>query len=116
MTCAAIVGITEEDAGIMEEYEGSPALDAGLRAAAQAVRDPARQHAATLGGGARPRRHRGPAEATLEEEKVTDEASAGLAVSAVNQEAEATEPIGAKQPRQWRGGAPVEPRPCPSDT
>ena len=36
-TCAAILGITEEGAEIMEEYEGSPALDAGLLAAAQAV-------------------------------------------------------------------------------
>ena len=36
-TCAAIVGITEEGAEIMQEYKGSPALDAGLLAAAQAV-------------------------------------------------------------------------------
>src|SRR3954468_4637290 len=36
-TCAAIVGITDEGAEIMEEYAGSPALDAGLLAAAQAV-------------------------------------------------------------------------------
>ena len=36
-TCAAINGITEEGAEIMEEYKGSPALDAGLLAAAQAV-------------------------------------------------------------------------------
>src|SRR3954468_5430945 len=36
-TCAAIVGITDEGAEIMEEYKGSPALAAGLLAAAQAV-------------------------------------------------------------------------------
>ena len=36
-TCAAIVGITDEGAEIMQEYKGSPALDAGLLAAAQAV-------------------------------------------------------------------------------
>src|SRR5271155_5363275 len=36
-TCAAIVGITDEGAEIMQEYEGSPALDAGLLAGAQAV-------------------------------------------------------------------------------
>jgi ferritin-like metal-binding protein YciE len=36
-TRAAIVGITEEGAEIMQEYKGSPALDAGLLAAAQAV-------------------------------------------------------------------------------
>jgi ferritin-like metal-binding protein YciE len=36
-TCDAIVGITDEGAEIMDEYKGSPALDAGLLAAAQAV-------------------------------------------------------------------------------
>ena len=36
-TCAAIVGITDEGAEIMQEYKGSPAHDAGLLAAAQAV-------------------------------------------------------------------------------
>ncbi|MGB9016128.1 MAG: DUF892 family protein, partial [Pseudolabrys sp.] len=35
--CDAIVGITDEGAEIMKEYKGSPALDAGLLAAAQAV-------------------------------------------------------------------------------
>ena len=36
-TCDAIIGITEEGAEIMKDYKGSPALDAGLLAAAQAV-------------------------------------------------------------------------------
>jgi ferritin-like metal-binding protein YciE len=36
-TCDAIVGITDEGAEIMKEYKASPALDAGLLAAAQAV-------------------------------------------------------------------------------
>lgn len=36
-TCDAILGIIEEGKEIMEEYEGSPAIDAGLAAAAQAV-------------------------------------------------------------------------------
>ena len=36
-TCAAIVGITDEGAEIMQDYKGSSALDAGLLAAAQAV-------------------------------------------------------------------------------
>jgi len=36
-TCDAILGIIEEGKGIIEEFEGSPALDAGLVAAAQAV-------------------------------------------------------------------------------
>src|SRR6202049_4831915 len=38
-TCDAIVGMTEEGAEIMKEYKGSPALDAGLLAAAQAGED-----------------------------------------------------------------------------
>ena len=36
-TCPAIDGILEEGTEILEEYKGSPALDAGLIAAAQAV-------------------------------------------------------------------------------
>lgn len=36
-TCPAIDGILEEGAEVMEEYAGSPALDAALTAAAQAV-------------------------------------------------------------------------------
>jgi ferritin-like metal-binding protein YciE len=36
-TCEAILGILEEGKGIMEEFEGAPALDAGLISAAQAV-------------------------------------------------------------------------------
>src|SRR6476469_3615577 len=35
-TCEAILGIIEEGKSIMEEFEGSPALDAGLISAAQA--------------------------------------------------------------------------------
>jgi ferritin-like metal-binding protein YciE len=36
-TCDAIMGIVDEGSEIMDEYKGSPALDAGLLAAAQAV-------------------------------------------------------------------------------
>jgi len=36
-TCEAILGILEEGKSIMEEFEGAPALDAGLISAAQAV-------------------------------------------------------------------------------
>ena len=36
-TCPAIDGILEEGAEVMESFKGSPALDAGLIAAAQAV-------------------------------------------------------------------------------
>jgi ferritin-like metal-binding protein YciE len=67
-TCAAIVGITDEGAEIMQEYKGSPALDAGLLAAAQAV-----EHY----------------EISRYGEKATDEALTEIAKTAVNQEAEA---------------------------
>jgi ferritin-like metal-binding protein YciE len=36
-TCDAMMGIIKEGAEIMDEYQGTPALDAGLLAAAQAV-------------------------------------------------------------------------------
>jgi len=36
-TCDAIFGIIEEGKEVLEEFKGSPALDAGLTAAAQAV-------------------------------------------------------------------------------
>lgn len=36
-TCDAILGIIEEGKEVLEEFKGSPALDAGLTAAAQAV-------------------------------------------------------------------------------
>ena len=91
-TCAAIVGITEEGAEIMDEYKGSPALDAGLLAAAQAVEHYEISRYGTL------RTWAGELgldevvallEETLEEEKATDEALTRLAESVVNQEAEA---------------------------
>jgi ferritin-like metal-binding protein YciE len=49
--CAAIVGITEEGAEVMKEYKGSPALDAGLLAAAQAVEHYEISRYGTLTGG-----------------------------------------------------------------
>jgi ferritin-like metal-binding protein YciE len=91
-TCAAIVGITEEGAEIMEEYKGSPALDAGLLAAAQAVEHYEISRYGTLRTWAG---ELGLDEAvallneTLEEEKATDEALTQLAESVVNQKAEA---------------------------
>ena len=89
-TCAAIVGITDEGAEIMEEYKGSPALDAGLLAAAQAVEHYEISRYGTMRTWAE---ELGLDEAvslldaTLEEEKATDEALTELAESAVNQEA-----------------------------
>ena len=91
-TCAAIVGITEEGAEIMKEYKGSPALDAGLLAAAQAVEHYEISRYGTLRTWAE---ELGLEDAvvllqeTLEEEEATDAALTEIAISAVNQEAEA---------------------------
>lgn len=91
-TCAAIVGITDEGAEIMKEYKGSPALDAGLLAAAQAVEHYEISRYGTLIAWAE---ELGLDELvdllreTLEEEKATDEALTEIAKSAINQEAEA---------------------------
>jgi ferritin-like metal-binding protein YciE len=91
-TCAAIVGITDEGAEIMEEYRGSPALDAGLLAAAQAVEHYEISRYGTLRTWAE---ELGLTEAvtlleeTLSEEKATDAALTQIAESVVNQEAQA---------------------------
>jgi ferritin-like metal-binding protein YciE len=91
-TCAAIVGITDEGAEIMEEYKGSPALDAGLLAAAQAVEHYEISRYGTLKAWAE---ELGLDDAvdllqeTLDEEEATDEALTEIAKSAINQQAEA---------------------------
>ena len=91
-TCAAIVGITDEGAEIMDEYKGMPALDAGLLAAAQAVEHYEISRYGTLRTWAE---ELGLDEAatllqeTLDEEEATDEALSELAKSVVNQQAEA---------------------------
>jgi ferritin-like metal-binding protein YciE len=91
-TCAAIVGITDEGAEIMEEYKGSPALDAGLLAAAQAVEHYEISRYGTMRTWAEELGLKdavGLLEATLKEEKATDEALTGIATTVVNQRAEA---------------------------
>ena len=91
-TCDAIVGITEEGAEIMKDYKGSPALDAGLIAAAQAVEHYEISRYGTLRTWAE---ELGLDDAvsllqeTLDEEKATDQALTKIAESVVNQEAEA---------------------------
>jgi ferritin-like metal-binding protein YciE len=88
-TCEAIVGIIEE---VMKDYKGKPALDAGLLAAAQAVEHYEISRYGTLKTWAS---ELGLTEAvklldaTLTEEKKTDEALSKLAESSVNQHAEA---------------------------
>jgi ferritin-like metal-binding protein YciE len=90
-TCAAIDGITDEGAEIMEEYKGSPALDAGLLAAAQAVEHYEISRYGTLKAWAEELGLDDAAELlreTLEEEEATDEALTEIAKSAINQQAE----------------------------
>jgi ferritin-like metal-binding protein YciE len=91
-TCAAIVGITDEGAEIMKQYKGSPALDAGLLAAAQAVEHYEISRYGTLIAWAEELGLEESADLlreTLEEEKATDEALTEIAKAAINQEAEA---------------------------
>ena len=90
-TCAAIMGITEEGAEFMDEYKGSPALDAGLLAAAQAVEHYEISRYGTLRTWAEELGLSDAAElleATLREEKATDETLTQIAESVVNQEAQ----------------------------
>ena len=91
-TCAAINGITEEGAEIMKEYKDSPALDAGLLAAAQAVEHYEISRYGTLIAWAEELGLEDAVsllEETLEEEEATDEALTEIAKTAINQEAEA---------------------------
>ena len=91
-TCAAIVGMTEEGAEIMQEYKGSLALDAGLLAAAQAVEHYEISRYGTLRTWAEELGHTDAAsllQETLDEEEATDQALTKIAKTAVNQEAEA---------------------------
>jgi ferritin-like metal-binding protein YciE len=91
-TCAAIVGITEEGAEIMEEYKGSPALDAGLLAVAQAVKHYEISRYGTMIAWAEELGLDDAVsllEETLEEEEATDEALTEIAKTAINQQAEA---------------------------
>jgi ferritin-like metal-binding protein YciE len=92
--CAAIEGILEEGQEIAKEYKGSPALDAGLLAAAQAVEHYEISRYGTLRAWAQ---ELGLDDAvdllkeTLDEEEATDEALTELAESLVNQEAQEEE-------------------------
>jgi len=91
-TCAAIVGITDEGAEIMEEYKGSPALDAGLLAAAQAVEHYEISRYGTLKAWAEELGLEDAADLlqeTLDEEEATDKALTKIAKAAINQQAEA---------------------------
>lgn len=91
-TCDAIVGITEEGAEIMKEYKGSPALDAGLLAAAQAVEHYEISRYGTMRTWAQELGLKEVVrllEQTLAEEKKTDATLTAIAETVVNQQAEA---------------------------
>jgi ferritin-like metal-binding protein YciE len=91
-SCAAIIGITDEGAEIMKDYKGSPALDAGLLAAAQAVEHYEISRYGTLIAWAEELGLNDAAtllQETLEEEKATDQALTEIAKTAINQQAEA---------------------------
>jgi ferritin-like metal-binding protein YciE len=91
-TCAAIVGITDEGAEIMQEYKGSPALDAGLLGAAQAVEHYEISRYGTLIAWAEELGLEDAVsllEETLKEEEATDEALTEIAKTAINQQAQA---------------------------
>jgi ferritin-like metal-binding protein YciE len=89
-TCPAIDGIIEEGEEVLEEYKDTPALDAGLLAAAQAVEHYEITRYGTLKRWAQLLGMKDAArllDATLTEESKTDEALTGIADSVVNERA-----------------------------
>lgn len=89
-TCEAINGITDEGAEVMKEYKKSPALDAGLLAAAQAVEHYEISRYGTLKTWAEELGHSEAVELldqTLSEEKETDKKLTAIAETTVNAEA-----------------------------
>jgi ferritin-like metal-binding protein YciE len=92
--CEGINGITEEGAEMMREFKGTPALDAALLAAAQAVEHYEISRYGTLRTWAE---ELGMSDAakllqdTLEEEEATDHRLTELATSVINLEAEEEE-------------------------
>jgi len=86
-TCDAIQGILDEGKEIMDEYKGSEALDAGMLAAAQAVEHYEISRYGTLKQWAQQLGMKDAArllDATLQEEKKTDQSLTSLAEGAVN--------------------------------
>lgn len=90
-TCPAIDGIVEEAEEIMDDFKGTPALDAGLLAAAQAVEHYEISRYGTLATWAREMGLKDVVsllEQTLAEESKTDAALSKIAETAVNQAAQ----------------------------
>ncbi len=91
-TCDAIMGLVKEGEGIMEVYKDSPALDAALLAVAQSVEHYEISRYGTLKCWAGELGFSGAEkllDATLQEEKKTDAALSELAISIINERAEA---------------------------
>jgi len=89
--CPAIDGIIEEGQEIIKDYKGSPALDAGLLSAAQAVEHYEISRYGTLRTWAEELGLQDAVEllqTTLEEEEATDKALTKIAETVVNQEAQ----------------------------
>jgi ferritin-like metal-binding protein YciE len=89
--CDAIEGIIDEGKEIMQEYKGSPALDAGLLAAAQAVEHYEISRYGTLKTWAAKLGHQQAVsllDQTLQQEKKTDADLSKIAETGVNAEAE----------------------------
>ena len=89
--CDAIEGILDEGKEVMQEYKGSPALDAGLLAAAQAVEHYEISRYGTLKSWATKLGHKQAVlllDQTLQQEKKTDADLTKIAETAVNAEAE----------------------------
>jgi ferritin-like metal-binding protein YciE len=88
--CDAIEGILDEGKEIMDDYKGALALDAGLLAAAQAVEHYEISRYGTLKAWATKLGNKEAVkllDATLSEEKKTDDTLSKIATSAVNAEA-----------------------------
>ncbi|HEV2518056.1 MAG TPA: ferritin-like domain-containing protein [Devosia sp.] len=86
-TCDAILGILEEGKSIMDEFKGTPALDAGLVSAAQAVEHYEIARYGTLKTWAGQMGLKDAVsllDATLKEEVATDEKLSKVATSQVN--------------------------------
>jgi len=91
-TCPAIDGIIEEGEEIMEEFKGTPALDAGLISAAQAVEHYEITRYGTLKRWAEVLGMKDAVQLldkTLQEESMTDESLTGLADASANEMAKA---------------------------
>lgn len=89
-TCEAIQGLIEEAKEVMSEFKGSPALDAGMIAAAQAIEHYEISRYGTLRTWATQLGMKDAAkllDETLKEESRTDERLTKLAESAVNKKA-----------------------------